>query len=504
MRLVLRTALVSLLAGWALATPAYGSFPGLNGKIAFESGNGQITVMNSDGTGRTNLTPGNPPADDGRPAWSPDGDRIAFQSNRDDPNGEIYVMNGDGTGVMRVTNDPAYDSAPAWSPDGSKIAFVSIRGGNADIYVINADGTNPTRLTNDPAYDGSPAWSPDGQKVAFASNRPSNSLGAIYVMQADGSAQTRISQGTGYAYDPTWSPDGSKIAFGSNQSGSLEIWTMDAATGANLVQLTNDPSTRSKQGPTWSPDGRQIAFQVLSESYQDHIYTVNAADGSGLTDITPNTPSNLTPDWQRILPGYPRPRGASPMRASLVPSFKSCTAPNRTHGAPLAFPSCNPPQQASAWLTFGAADSNGQPTEGNGSVSYKALAGDPSTPQSEADLKIAVSVVDVLHKTTLLPYTGELTADAGLRITDRNNTTSPSGLVPATVQDTSFPITVPCSASVCTVTTSANTLVPGAVVEGKRAIWQLGRIEVYDGGADGVASTQADNTLFLDQGVFTP
>jgi hypothetical protein len=72
------------------------------------------------------------------------------------------------------------------------------------------------------------------------------------------------------------------------------------------------------------------------------------------------------------------------------------------------------------------------------------------------------------------------------------------------VQDTSFPVTVPCSAGTCSVATTANAVVPGALVAGQRAIWQLGQVKVYDGGADGVASTTGDNTLFMVEGIFVP
>jgi len=110
-------------------------------KIAFNSGRpGVIDVMNSDGSGQTNLT-NNPDSGDSEPAWSPDGSRILFVSARDG-NSEIYVMNADGSGQTNLTNNPdSGDSEPAWSPDGSRILFVSWRGGNAEIYVMNADGS---------------------------------------------------------------------------------------------------------------------------------------------------------------------------------------------------------------------------------------------------------------------------------------------------------------------------------------------------------------------------
>ncbi len=85
--------------------------------------------------------------------------RIAFFSLRDG-NGEMYVMNADGSNQTNLTNNPADDYNQVWSPDGRQIAFVSGQGGNGEIYVMNADGSNQINLTNNPAGDGGQAWSP--------------------------------------------------------------------------------------------------------------------------------------------------------------------------------------------------------------------------------------------------------------------------------------------------------------------------------------------------------
>jgi Tol biopolymer transport system component len=190
-------------------------------KIAFDSNrdsteqenfeNHEIYVMNAaDGSNQTSLTFST--AWDSLPRWSPDGTKIAFYSERD-RYGDIYVMNAaDGSNQTRLTNtvarnfilDTAWDSFPSWSPDGTKIAFDSNRDGNQEIYVMNAaDGSNPTRLTYDNVSDSGSSWSPDGTKIAFSSAKDGNL--EIYLMNAaDGSGQTRLTNNTAAEAEPDW------------------------------------------------------------------------------------------------------------------------------------------------------------------------------------------------------------------------------------------------------------------------------------------------------------
>jgi Tol biopolymer transport system component len=120
-------------------------------KIAFANwafpGAGIIHVMNADGSHMTRPTGGVPAYANSPLNWSPDGARIAFESHNyvpDASNHDIHVLNTDGSGDTNLTDNSFYDGMPTWSPDGTKIAFVSDRDGNLEIYVINADGSKPT------------------------------------------------------------------------------------------------------------------------------------------------------------------------------------------------------------------------------------------------------------------------------------------------------------------------------------------------------------------------
>jgi Tol biopolymer transport system component/polyisoprenoid-binding protein YceI len=227
-------------------------------------------------------------AGDYSPAWSPDGFRIAFVSERD-RNTDIYVMNADGSAPMRLTSNAWRDSRPVWSPDGSRIAFVS-GDERTDIYVMNADGSGQVKLTDSFAADQDPVWSPDGSRIAFVSG---DMNAEIHVMNADGSENRRLTDASGLDVSPAWSPDGSRIAFRSHRDGNSEIYRMNA-DGSDQVNLTNHPA--DDEFPAWSPDGSTIAFASDRDGVFD-LYLMNA-DKSSVARLIDDPAEAGGPVWQ--------------------------------------------------------------------------------------------------------------------------------------------------------------------------------------------------------------
>jgi len=233
----------------------------------------------------------------------------------------------------------------------------------------------------------------------------------------------------------------------------------------------------------------------------------------------------LPPSAQAAFPdGYVRPKGATPLRVSLVPSFVPCTAPTLTHGEPLSYPSCRYPRQQYPFVTVGTPDANGAPANSVGYVRFSVVAGRPGPPD-DSHVYIAAMVSDVRCGAAVDPpppdaagqcdsandpgfpdYGGQLSVQVAVRITDTLNSPDPSGTGPGTMSDYKLDVPLPCAVSpdttvgsTCSTTTEADAVVPGIVPEGNRAIWELGQVQL-----DAVDSSGTPVGVFETQGLFVP
>jgi len=226
-------------------------------------------------------------AEDNMPAWSPDGTKIAFISNRDGAE-EIYVMSAKGGNVTRLTHTAAVEYTATWSPDGSKIIFDSDRDGNRELYAMNADGSNQTRLTFDPSSDaGLVSFSSDGEQFVFArsssSERSTSYRYDIFVMNADGGGEKQLTRNPRFDAEPVWSPDGKSIQFISDRDNNFEIYSINL-DGSGETNISQNPA--NDYFIAWTPDGKRLICMGDSEKPEfNQIYLMNP-DGSGRRQVT--------------------------------------------------------------------------------------------------------------------------------------------------------------------------------------------------------------------------
>lgn len=230
-------------------------------RIVFQSnrsGEWHIFVMNADGAELRDLTPGL--RDCRNPSFSPDGTKIVFYSAASG-NDEIYVMSADGGGARNVTNSPGRDIHPHWSPDGARIIFNSTRDDAAhfDVYVMKADGSGVTRLTDTRDEETCAQYSADGRKIVFLRGFPDGN-DDIMVTGPDMKEALNLSASP-YANEgwPSWSPDGKRVLFSSNRTGVMIVYVVNA-DGSGLRALTDGMATSEDARAVWSPDGSRIAF----------------------------------------------------------------------------------------------------------------------------------------------------------------------------------------------------------------------------------------------------
>lgn len=255
-------------------------------------------------------------------AWSPDGRRIAFTSDRSgDP--EIYLANADGTGLVRLTDSPGRDAHPSWSGDGKTILFQSPRAdGNVQIYRMNADGTDQRRLAETKGFCGVPVESPNARHIAFQCSKALKDVGTaeapwrIYVLDRGNPEPRLISTGPGNDQVPNWSSDGRRLIFYSDRSGANQLYELNTRRGT-VSQRTFEPISHS--AATYSPDGRRIAVMRAGPGGKGDLFVVGPK--GRVTRITDSGPEHGMAVWsrdgKRLLFQLPTPEG---MRLFTAPS----------------------------------------------------------------------------------------------------------------------------------------------------------------------------------------
>lgn len=279
--------------------------------LVFDSdrtGNHEIYLMRNDGGATAQLT-----SDSSYENWwpriSPDRRRILFYraprglSERYDL-ASLWIINADGSGLTRLraagTDGWALQGHGEWSPDGSSIAMFGGSATSPQIYITDSLGRNPRQITARAGVNTDVSWSPDGRTILF-NGCPSTPCAPkdyeIYSMPSAGGAETRLTHDGLADYDPYFSPDGTKIAWLTNSDptawGGVGAWGISLANadGSNAIWLIDDGNINSK--PAWSLDGQSIYFHRMQPLVDTHwgVYRM-AADGTGLTFLTPSAPGN--------------------------------------------------------------------------------------------------------------------------------------------------------------------------------------------------------------------
>jgi len=248
------------------------------------------------------------------PCISHDGTFMVYASTQHRSTPDIYLKSINGRTITQLTADPAQDLMPSISPDGQRIAFASNRTGNWDIFVMSVAGGQAVQLTTDPAHDVSPTWSSDGARIAFCRLGQVSNRWEIWVTEVNGSASEFVA----YGLFPRWCPKAGtaeggrdKILFQrSRERGdrAFSIWTIDykpgdASSPTEIVSGRNSAMINA----SWSPDGTHIVYSTIenpnstTRSSQPGAQTsdlwIAALDGNGRVNLTSGRFMNLMPCW---------------------------------------------------------------------------------------------------------------------------------------------------------------------------------------------------------------
>jgi TolB protein len=297
MRALARLSLVVLLM---LVPAASASADGaLPGRILFIK-DGDLWLL--DGSGQHQIATGGTFS---QPNWAPDGSSLAYVY-RGTNFADIFVTDDQGQSQTRLTNSQStildnndWNLRPAFSPDGQYIAFVSDRASALPtLWLINADGTGRRALATPGLLEqvvDSLSWSPDGTQLAFTMfNEPGpTQIGVTPLPPAGRQVGRVLTTQAGGALDPAWSPDGEWLAFAGHDGPTLEIYALQPGNSESVpTRLTSDGLLA--RSPVWSPDGKHIAY-LSNKTGNFEIFEIDiTSDASGM--LAASQPRQLTKD----------------------------------------------------------------------------------------------------------------------------------------------------------------------------------------------------------------
>ena len=284
--------LAAAVLALVLVASAAGISRGADGRIVFvtnrhcgtrqeDCGHGEIATIRADGSGVRVLTRN--AVTEGSPAWSPNGEQIAFFR----PKRQVWLMNADGSHQRQLThlNRVQFYGELDWAPDGQTIvikAFASAVGGSTELWLVNARTGTVTQLTHTVLSEAGPSWSPNGRWIAFFSEGRTRAY-RIWRLSPTTKRVVQLTSGSPAAAYPSWSPDSRRIAF--TLGGRLAIMDADGSHRHTLRLFATQPH--------WSADGRWIVFTADADLYKVR------PDGSGRTRLTHHGKQvvNDQPDW---------------------------------------------------------------------------------------------------------------------------------------------------------------------------------------------------------------
>jgi Tol biopolymer transport system component len=253
-------------------------------------GSSDIYLQAVGGSTPINLT-ATSPSSETWPMFSPDGEQIAFRSNRD--GGGIFVMGRTGETPRRLTT---FGTRPAWSPDGSRIVFttastlsVRSRGSLSALWVVDVATSETTRLLEADAME--PSWSPDGAFIAFWGIPPGREATErdIWVLPAEGGTPWQLTEDAFMDWGPVWGPDGRHLYFSSDRGGSVNLWRLPVTPAGRAAGPPESLTTPSPYVafPSISRDGRRLVYSSISRRGQVMRAAFDADRGALAADPTP-------------------------------------------------------------------------------------------------------------------------------------------------------------------------------------------------------------------------